>query len=149
MIVNNPSKSIIIPNATIDQSVEIMNRILANTSYKVRNVDNSMSSAHIWVVTSNSQIKGLIDTFMVATFKFEEINGNLQLTVDCGKGLGAISDQWELQDCNSYVTEMMRLAVNPNLSFKESEEEMSLKASIGYCAAGVLFICMFIYIFFL
>jgi len=145
-IVNNPTKSIVIPNTTIDQSVEIMNRILASTSYKIRNVDNTMSSAHIWVVESNSKIKGLVDTFMVGTFKFEEINGNLQLTIECGKGLGAISDQWELQDCNMYVTEMMRLALNPNLNFATEEKEMSTWESVGWVAAGVLFILAWIYI---
>ena len=145
-IVNNPTKSIIIPNATIDQSVEIMNRILASTSYKVLNVDNSMGSANIWMVRSSSKIKGLVDTHMVGTFTFTENNGNLQLTIECGKGLGAISDQWELQDCNMYITEMIRIALNPDLNFATEETDTNILDSIYWVAAGVLFIWAWIYI---
>ena len=145
-IVNNPTKSIVIPNTTIDQSVEIMNRILASTSYKVLNVDNSMGSANIWVVRNKSKIKGLVDTHMVGTFTFTENNGNLQLTIECGKGLGAISDQWELQDCNNYITEMIRLALNPDLNFATEETETDILESICWVAAGVLFICMWIFL---
>ena len=102
-LVNNPQKTIVIPNAKIDQSVDIMNRIINNMSYQKMGVDNSMAEANIWVVTTKSHITGIVDSLIVATYTFKEVSNGVELTIEVGKGYGAIGDELELQDCNNYI----------------------------------------------
>ena len=146
-IVNNPSKSIIIQNTDINQSVNIMNRIIGNIGYKTINVDNSMANAHVWTVTHNANIKGFIDTMIVGTYNFQPYGKGIKLTVEAGKGVGAISDQWELEDCNSYLQQALSIAVNPNITYKEEIEKAENANSaaaviIGTIATIIFFVCM-------
>ncbi len=129
-IVNNPSKTFVLPNATIEQAVEIVNRIISNISYKVTSVDNSMATANVWVLNTKSKIHGIFDTFLNATISFTESDKGLQMTIECGKGIGAISDQWELQDCNMFINEALKIAVNPNISKEELKDYSSSAGSI-------------------
>lgn len=124
-IVNNPSKTIVLPNVTIKDAVTIVNRMVNNISYKAISVDNSMASVNIWGCTYHSKIKGLIDTMLTATFSFVEVQNGLQLTIECGKCIGAISDQWELQDCNLFIKEAMLIAVNPNINNSQTNNTSS------------------------
>lgn len=124
-IVSNPSKTIVIPNVTIKDAVTIVNRMINNISYKAISVDNSMASANIWGCTYHAKINGLIDTMLTATFSFIEVQNGLQLTIECGKGIGAISDQWELNDCNLFIKEAIQIAVNPNIDNSQSKNTTS------------------------
>lgn len=62
---------------------------------------------------------------LTATFSFIEVQNGLQLTIECGKGIGAISDQWELQDCNLFIREAMQIAVNPNINNSQTNNSSS------------------------
>ena len=117
-LVNNPNKSIFIPNTEINQSVNIMNRIIRNIGYDTINVNNDMSSVHIWTVTHKANIRGFIDKMVVGTYNFQPCGNGINLTVEVGRGIGAISDQWDLQDCNTYLQQALTLAVNPNITYK-------------------------------
>lgn len=136
-IVNNPSKTIVISNVTINDAVTIVNRMINNNSYKIVSVDNSMSSAHVWTCIYHSKIHGLVDTMLEVTYSFVETNKGVQLTIECGKVIGSISDQWELQDCNLFIKEAMQIAVNPNINNSQSDSSQSDSSSSS--AAGVIF----------
>lgn len=144
-IVNNPSKTIVIPNVTIKDAVTIVNRMLHNISYKAISVDNSMASANIWTCTYHAKINGLIDTMLVATFSFVAVQNGLQLTIECGKGIGSISDQWELNDCNLFIKEAMQIAVNPNIDNSQSDNSSSATAGLLGAIAIIAFL-IFIFI---
>lgn len=142
-IVNNPNRTVVIPNTEISQSANIVNSILGRIGYEVIGVDNSMSSAHVWTVNHKAQISGLIDTLVVGTYSFKQVGNDLQLTVEAGKGVGSISDQWELQDCNNYMKQALSLAVNPNITYKgEIEMAKSNHTAIAVIIGVICILCM-------
>ena len=148
-IVNNPSKTIVIPNVTIKDAVTIVNRMVNNISYKAISVNNSMSSANIWICNYHSKIKGLIDTMLTATFSFVEVQNGLQLTIECGKGIGTISDQWELQDCNLFIREAMQIAVNPNIDNSQINNTSNQTGNSSSIKTGVSVVIVIVSLIFL
>ncbi len=142
-IVNNPKRTIIVPNATIENCVEIVNRIISQGAYKCTKVDNTLANANIWVLY-NDQKCGGVNFGVKSTISFNQTENGLEMTVECGKTFDAISDQWELNDCQNYIEEAIRIAVNPNINHSE-EQEIKMGA-IHYIAIGLCVVAFILWI---
>ena len=137
-IVNNPKRTIIVPNATIENCIEIVNRIIRQGSYKCTNVDNSMAGANMWVLSCDQKCGGF-NFGIKATISFNQTDRGLEMTVECGKEFDAISDQWELNDCQKYVEEAIRIAINPNIDHSGEQEPQFGAYHIVAIIFGVIF----------
>ncbi len=110
-MITNPSKKVVV-NANIEHVKKALSKmkdfcadgsntivITSGTYNDVMNVFNFMSKG---------QITGIIDLGMIGSATLVAVDeAHTEITVEIGKAMGSIDDQFEAQDCNNQVTQFI------------------------------------------
>ena len=116
LVANNPKQTILIKNAPIDNVPQMLDDVVKFSEYEAygrddNEIDKSMSAANIYTLKRRAKVCGLINDGVKTQIQFEQQGADLAVTVESGRILASISDQYEMSECQSVNEETCRLLI--------------------------------------